>query len=73
MEKLYFAELEALKKLADQICDTRMMAVAKITMLILLNMRWERVMLDRELDTHPYLLVKNIVEGAVLSYPHGQK
>lgn len=64
MEKIYLVELEKLERLADEIPNTRMMSLAKVTVLILLNMRYERIMLDRHLPSHPYLLVAELAREA---------
>ena len=52
--KPYVADLEALKTYADSIPDTRFAAVAKITAMAVLNMRWERVMVDRDFPRDPW-------------------
>jgi SAM-dependent methyltransferase len=62
MKKIYLAELEALKHLSDNIPDTPMIAFAKIIALVVLNMRYEKIMLDRNLKSHPYILVNDIVK-----------
>jgi ubiquinone/menaquinone biosynthesis C-methylase UbiE len=67
MEKEYLRDLEELKTFADGIPNTPMMALAKIDALIVLNMRYERIMLDRNLATHPYALVSGFVRDARLS------
>ncbi|MCC6728478.1 MAG: class I SAM-dependent methyltransferase [Chthonomonadales bacterium] len=64
MEKVYLAELEALKALAESLPTTRMLSLARVSALVLLNMRYERIMLDRDLPTHPYPLVANLVREA---------
>ncbi len=64
MEKVYIQPLEKLQKLADEIPDTRMMAIAKITALVLLNIRYERIMVDRNLEQHPYTLVCELIRDA---------
>ncbi len=64
MEKTYLQHLKQLHKFADEIPNTPMMALAKITALIMLNMRYERVMLNRDLDTHPYILVSELIRDA---------
>jgi SAM-dependent methyltransferase len=64
MEKTYLIELEKLKKFADTIPNTRMMAFAKIAALVILNMRYERIMINRDLATHPYILVTNLIQDA---------
>jgi ubiquinone/menaquinone biosynthesis C-methylase UbiE len=64
MEKSYLEELEKLKSLARDIPNTRMLALAKINTLVVLNMRYERIMIDRNLDTHPYVLVHDMIRDA---------
>jgi len=64
MEKEYLPELEEFKRFADEIPNTPMMALAKINALIVLNMRYERIMLDRDLNMHPYRLVSDFVGDA---------
>jgi ubiquinone/menaquinone biosynthesis C-methylase UbiE len=63
-QKSYLADLDALKALADALPNTRMMALAKVTALVMLNMRYERLMLDRDLATHPYQLVSGLINDA---------
>ena len=64
MGKTYLKDLERLKKFADEIPNTPMMALAKTTALIILNMRYERIMVNRNLDVHPYILVSNMIRDA---------
>lgn len=64
MEKTYLKALDHLKALADTLQDTPMMAAAKVRALVLLNMRYERLMVDRNLSSHPYPLVERLVEEA---------
>lgn len=64
MKKDYLEELETLKNLADEISNTPMMALAKIDMLVILNMRYERIMVNRNLDKHPYALVRDLIRDA---------
>jgi 2-polyprenyl-3-methyl-5-hydroxy-6-metoxy-1,4-benzoquinol methylase len=63
MEKTYLKELEKLKKLADTIPNTPMMVKAKIQAMITMNMRYERLMVDRKLKEHPYKATEAIVAG----------
>jgi len=65
MEKPYLAELDELKRVADGIPDTRMMAAAKVFAMAKLNMRWERLMVDPELSSHPWPLVTELVRDAL--------
>ena len=64
MEKYYLKELCELKELADSIKNTKMMSIAKINAMIMLNMRYEPISIDSELDVHPYKLVNNLVIDA---------
>jgi len=41
-----------------------MMALAKITTLIIMKVRYERIMKDRRLAIHPHILVKELVQDA---------
>ncbi|MDX6650815.1 MAG: hypothetical protein QOJ97_2766 [Solirubrobacteraceae bacterium] len=49
----YVDELEELKAYAEKLPKTRLMAVAKITVMAVLNMRWERIMVDRQFPRNP--------------------
>ena len=64
VEKEYLVGLQTLKELADSIPNTRMLAAAKVLTMATLNMRWEKTMVDRNLSTHPWLLVKHYIEDA---------
>lgn len=64
MDKVYLEDLDELKKLADNIPDTPMMAIGKIAALITLNMRYERIMLNRDLKSHPYNLVSGFIQDS---------
>jgi len=66
MTKIYSKNLEDLIKLADKIPNTRMMAIAKISALVALNMRYERIMVDRNLDVDPNELVSGYISDATL-------
>ncbi len=63
-EKTYLAELEELKQLADSLPNTRGLAAAKVISLAALNMRWESVMFDRDLDEHPWSVASRLIEDA---------
>jgi SAM-dependent methyltransferase len=60
----YLPDLRALEEMAATIPDTRMMAVGKVTALAVMNMRWERVMLDDSFDEHPYPVAKQLIADA---------
>ena len=63
-EKPYLPDLDALKAYADTRPDTRMMAVGKVTKMALMNMRWERIMVDREFAEHPWPHAQRLVREA---------
>lgn len=64
MEKIYLSRLEELKKLSDSLPNTPMMVQGKLNALIALNMRYEKIMLDRSLEQHPYLMVDQLVQDS---------
>ena len=63
---MYLKDLEELKVIADSIPNTRMMSCFKVSALITLNMRWEPIMLNRNLDEHPYKLVSGLIRDAIV-------
>lgn len=65
MEKTYLPRLRELVRLCEGLPATPMMTLAKINVLIVLTMRYERIQLDRNLTEHPYRLVQSLVEEAV--------
>jgi ubiquinone/menaquinone biosynthesis C-methylase UbiE len=62
--RTYLAGLERLKSLCDAVPNTTMMAAAKIGALVALNMRYERIMVNRQLERHPYDLVSELIDDA---------
>lgn len=62
--KPYLADLEELKAFADALPDSRMLAIAKISALTTLNMRWEKVMVDRDFPEHPWPHVAGLIRDA---------
>ena len=67
MEKTYIKTLVELKQLADSLPKTRMMALAKINVLITLNMKWEKLQLNKNLDSHPFILTEELAQNAIIS------
>jgi SAM-dependent methyltransferase len=63
-EKPYLDDLGELKAFADTLPDTRMMAVAKVTTMALMNMRWERIMVNREFPENPWPHAQRLVREA---------
>ena len=65
MERTYLAKLRELADICARLPRTRMMAITRITTLVELTMRYERVEFDRNLETHPYTLVDGLVQDAI--------
>lgn len=63
-DKPYLNDLAALEALAASIPDTRMMAVAKIATCATMNMRWERIMVDRSFPEHPWPHAERLIRDA---------
>jgi len=64
-EKPYLSDLEELKHYADTLENTRMLAVGKVTAMALMNMRWERIMVDRQFAEHPWPHAQKLVQDAL--------
>jgi len=64
-ETTYKNSLDELIRIAEEIPNTEMMAAAKISTLVVLNMRYEIIMLDRSLEQHPSRLVSNYIRDAI--------
>lgn len=58
---VYLNELEALKAEAEKIPNTRLMVMGKLNALFMMNMQYERIMVNRDLPEHPYKLTKEII------------
>lgn len=65
--KTYSRDLERLKAVCDAIPNTPMQAAAKVHALAVLNLRYERIMVDRDLKEHPYDLVSSLIADAQAS------
>lgn len=65
MDKIYLTKLKALSEIAATMPHTRMLAIAKINALIMLNMRYEKIQLNRSLPEHPYILVDRLIDDAI--------
>ena len=65
--KPYLADLKALEGLAGSLPRTRLIATAKVLTLAQLNMRWERVMVDRDFPEHPWTQAHRLVRDAYAS------
>lgn len=65
MEKTYLETLSKLRARIQELPNSRFMAIGKIQTLITLNMRYEAIMLDRSLKSHPYVLVGEFLDDAL--------
>lgn len=65
MNKIYLETLGTLKELADSMPHTRTMAIAKIDSLMKLNMSWEKLQLNKSLESHPFHLADKLVQQAI--------
>lgn len=61
---MYQRELEELVKYARSLPRTRMMAIGMTITFAILNMRWERVMVDRSHSEHPWETVTRFIQEA---------
>ncbi len=60
----YIDKLNELRFLADSIPNTKFLSKMKITTLVVMNMRYEQIMLDRDLKVHPYDLTSQFIDDA---------
>ena len=67
MNRAYIKLLEKLKQEADAMPNTPHNAFGKVLVLYVLNMRYEKIMVDKNLPRHPYGLVAEFIEGARVS------
>lgn len=65
MNKIYLNDLKELELTVNATPSTPFMSYGKVLMLIQLNMRYESIMVDRNLEKHPYLTVQEYVRDAL--------
>jgi hypothetical protein len=63
-EKIYLADLDELERTAEALPNTRMHVIAKVASLAVMNMRWERIMVDRTFNEHPWPHAQRLVADA---------
>lgn len=61
------SSIEELKSLAEKLPNTPMLALAKINELVLLNMRLEPMMWNKNLDTHPNEITHSYITDTISS------
>src|SRR5688572_12414429 len=64
MEKTYLPALKDLRSFAHQLRNTPMLAKAKVETLAILNLRYEKLMVDRNLPEHPYPSTQALIGDA---------
>lgn len=57
-------DLQKLKQKLDKVPNSRMAAFGKVLMLVMLNMRYEKIMINRNLEEHPYILTRQLIRDA---------
>ena len=65
----YLNELDELfEKMSNFSNDSDFIVYAKVTTLIVMNLRYEKIAFNRNLANHPYLLTKLVIQDAKLMY-----
>jgi len=67
MKPSYLALLDALVGHCLSMPNTPMSAQVRVAALVALNLRYEKVQVERSLATHPYILVEGFVKDAIVS------
>ena len=67
MKKIYIKHLDKLIEKCVALPNTVFFSKVKILALIVLNMRYEKIMVDRNLSRHPYELVAELIEDSRVS------
>lgn len=65
IKKIYEPSLKRLVSLMKGIRNTRMTSRIKIICLIQMNMRYERIAIDKNLDLHPYIIVNDVIRDTI--------
>jgi len=61
---VYFKELKGLKSTMKSVKNTPFTIYAKVTSLVVMNMRYEKVAFNAHLKDHPYILTRDIIRKA---------
>ena len=67
-KELYLEKLGHLVKLMHSMENTPFMVTTKVTVLSVMNMRYEKVAFDINLTEHPYLLTARIIDDAIMQF-----
>jgi ubiquinone/menaquinone biosynthesis C-methylase UbiE len=68
MKKVYLKELDALAKLMEEVEQTPYTNFAKVLVLTTMNMRYEKIALNKKIKTHPYILTKEIISDSMYHF-----
>mgnify|MGYP001260924449 CR=1 FL=1 len=60
----YQGELLNLQDVMKNVANTPFSIFAKVTVLMVLNMRYEKIAFNKELSVHPYILTRDIIKDA---------
>lgn len=67
-KQIYLESLKNLQEIMTNINATPFANFTKVITLVTMNMRYEKIAFDSNLDEHPYILTKQIIEDAILQY-----
>lgn len=68
--EIYLHELEELEKCMNAVPNSICAVQAKVSALMAMNLRCERVAFDRKLTTHPYILTQSIIHDTRICFEH---
>ncbi|KWT87096.1 class I SAM-dependent methyltransferase [Candidatus Magnetominusculus xianensis] len=68
MQKVYLDSLNKLKNEMEKKSNSCYLAYVKVAALTVMNMRYEKIALNKQLNDHPYSLTKNIIEDALTMF-----
>lgn len=66
MKNKYKVKLDELRAYCDEVPNTKMMALAKINALITMFISWDKIQVDRNLESSPYLLMQKIIDDTLI-------
>jgi len=64
----YIKELNKLKNMMDETPNTPFTIWAKVTTLVIMNIRYEKIAFNKTSDSHPYLLTDSIIRDAIIYF-----
>ncbi len=67
---LYRKELRVLESMMTTFIDTPYIATSKVSALMAMNMRYEKIAFDRNLSVHPFVMTREIIQDAGVCFRH---